>query len=235
MSRRVIPLESNPDVFNKLAHDNGLSPVLLFHDVYSITEPALLAMIPLPVMAVVMLFPITKQYEEYKSSLVNTEQPDSTEIRWFRQTIGNACGLYALLHGVANLPSDFIIKDSLIDSILLQHLKPGISQESTAKLVELLEESLKLDANYGAQGQTEAPSAEAEVNLHFITFVKGKNGHIYELDGGKPGPVDLGSVAEDEQLLGNTVVQRVQFYMGLAGEEAANQFALMAVAPSFVD
>lgn len=234
MSRRVIPLESNPDVFNKMAHEIGLSPVLLFHDVYSITEPALLAMIPQPVMAVVMLFPITEQYKEYKRSLVKTEPPNSTDIRWFRQTIGNACGLYALLHGVANLPSDFIVKESLIDSILLQHLKPGISPESTTKLVELLEESLQLDANYGAQGQTEAPSADAEVYFHFITFVKGQNGHVYELDGGKPGPLDLGELPEDKPLL-DAVVPRVQFYMGLAGEEAANQFALMAIAPSFID
>ena len=41
-SKRVIPLESNPAVFTDLAYNLGLTPVLEFHDVYSLTDKDLL-------------------------------------------------------------------------------------------------------------------------------------------------------------------------------------------------
>ncbi|KAM9890046.1 hypothetical protein OXX69_012688, partial [Metschnikowia pulcherrima] len=65
-SKRVIPLESNPEIFNELAHKIGLSPVISFHDVYSITDPDLLAFLPQPVFGIMMLFPITESYEQYR-------------------------------------------------------------------------------------------------------------------------------------------------------------------------
>lgn len=39
------------------------------------------------------------------------------------------------------------------------------------------------------------------VDYHYVCFVKShKNGHLYELDGGRKGPVDLGHFAGDDVL-----------------------------------
>lgn len=232
-SKRVIPLESNPNIFNSLAHKIGLSPVLSFHDVYSITDPDLLAFLPQPVMALIMLFPITESYEAHRKQQDGAMANDSKNVTWFKQTIGNGCGLYALLHILANLPRDFIVQNLMINNLLLLQLSLDLSVDDTAKLVESLENNIQLDSNYGSQGQTEAPAASASIEYHFITYIKGSDGHLYELDGRRTGPVDLGSSSSDNHILNDEkLVHKIQFYMNSTDESQRNNFALMAVAPS---
>lgn len=233
-TKRVIPLESNPEIFNGLAHKIGLSPVLSFQDVYSISDPELLAFLPQPVMALIMLFPITESYERYRKQQDQILANDSKQVTWFKQTIGNGCGLYALLHILANLPRDFIVKNLILNSSLLLQLGPDLSIHEIARLVELLEQNIQLDTNYGSQGQTEAPSAGESVEYHFITYVKGADGHLYELDGRRTGPVDLGIANESSHILDDDkVVNKIQFYMDNTEESQRNNFALTAVAPSY--
>ena len=42
----------------------------------------------------------------------------------------------------------------------------------------------------------QAPSLDDKVDFHFIAFVE-NNGHLYELDGRKAGPVDCGKIEGD--------------------------------------
>lgn len=230
-SKRVIPLESNPDIFNALAHKIGLSPVLSFQDVYSVTDPEMLAFLPQPVMALIMLFPITESYEQYRHDQDGKLSNDSNGVTWFKQTIGNGCGLYALLHVLANVPRDFIVQNLMLNTVLLEQLSPDLSVTEVARLVELLEQNIQLDANYGIQGQTEAPDAQDKTEYHFLTYVKGNDGHVYELDGRRTGPVDLGAFSGDHILDHGKVVEKIQFYMDITDESQRNNFALMAVAP----
>ncbi|CAN3359068.1 ubiquitin carboxyl-terminal hydrolase Yuh1p [Diutina catenulata] len=232
--RSVIPLESNPAIFTELATRLGLSPVLSFHDVYSLTDPDLLAFLPQPIYAVILLFPLTGGYEEYRKS----EDADAhgydneNDVVWFKQTIRNGCGLYALLHVLGNLPRDFIVSNSSAGHLL--NNARGKSVAETAKLVEDLEGRIQLDENYGSKGQTEAPPAEASVELHFITYIKGGDGHLYELDGRRAGPVDLGEcTAENNHLISDPkVAEKIQFYMDNTDDGNKNNFAIMAIGPS---
>ncbi|EGV66874.1 ubiquitinyl hydrolase 1 [Yamadazyma tenuis] len=236
-SKRVIPLESNPDIFTAMAHKLGLSPVLEFHDVLSLTEPDLVAFLPQPVFGVTLLFPITKEYEDYRTRFDSTRAPYSSEsidtVRWFKQTIGNGCGLYALLHLITNLQSDLIIDNSLLNSFLIQQLNRSLSTEDIAKLVENLEQQIQLDENYGSGGQTEAPPPEISVELHFITFVKGKDNHLYELDGRRTGPVDLGESVGGSNIIEDPKLnEKIQFYISNTNEANKHNFAMIALGPS---
>lgn len=90
-----------------LVHKLGLSPSLSFHDVYSINDPELLAFVPRPTLALLLVFPVTKKYEEAKRA-EDADKPeyngsgDEEPVVWFKQTIKNACGMFGVLHGVCN-------------------------------------------------------------------------------------------------------------------------------------
>lgn len=235
--KRVIPLESNPEIFTEMAHKLGLSPVLQFHDVLSLTEPDLLAFLPQPVYGITLLFPLTESYETYrvqKDALKPAYHNEQIKtIKWFQQTIGNACGLYGLLHILANLPSDFIINNLLINKFLLTQIDSSASIEDVNKLVETIEQQLQLDDNYGSQGQTEAPNPQDSVDLHFVSFVKGADNHLYELDGRRNGPIDLGPSTDGPNIIEDSnLQQKIQFYIDNTDDQNKHNFAMIAIGPS---
>ncbi|KAK6499878.1 ubiquitinyl hydrolase 1 [Arthrobotrys musiformis] len=202
-----IPLESNPETFNSLALKLGLSPALSFTDVYSLTDPELLSFIPRPVHALILIFPTSDDPAKQNAHLYSTAQTDGPVI-YIRQTIKNACGLMALLHSVLN------------GVVAEKHLLPG------SNLASLLEEARPLDPEGRAEllikspslaaahkeaaeaGETEAPDAEAEVDYHYIAFVRGTDAGVYEMDGSlKPGERRIAENV-DEDILGNEEVRK---------------------------
>jgi ubiquitin carboxyl-terminal hydrolase L3 len=92
---------------SSLVHKLGLSEKLAFHDVFSIDEPELLAFVPRPAHALLLVFPVSETYEKFRRQEDN-DKPEyegygaDEEVVWYKQTIGNACGLIGLLHGVSN-------------------------------------------------------------------------------------------------------------------------------------
>ncbi|CAK9436001.1 uncharacterized protein LODBEIA_P05820 [Lodderomyces beijingensis] len=236
-SKSVIPLESNPQIFTDLAHKLGLSPILQFHDVYSLTDPDLVAFLPQPIFGIILLFPLTPSYEAYRKRTDSQSQDytnDNGNIKWFKQTIRNGCGLYALLHILANLSPDLNLSNSKI-SDLVSKLDSNKSVGETSLLVEELEKSIQLDENYGSKGQTEAPEAGADVNLHFISFIKGTDDHLYELDGRRNGPIDLGPLSDSgkSNLIEEIKVsERIQFYIDNTDDENKHNFAIIAIGPT---
>lgn len=201
MAKSVTPLESNPLIFTNLAHTLGLTPLLKFFDIYSLTEKELLEFLPSPIYGIILLFPL-ENYPE--------EQVLSADVNWYKQELINGCGLYALLHIILNLPPNLIINGSL-----LHKFKQFGDIES---LVQTVDDTFS--------GNTSIPD---QVNYHYTTFIK-KGLELYELDGRRQGPIHLGSspspLIEDENLL-----NRVQFYMNSASEGNENGFALMGIAP----
>ena len=64
---RWLPIESNPEVMNKFLHNCGLpKDKWAISDVYGLDEP-LLAMLPQPVLSLMLLFPINEKYKEHCS------------------------------------------------------------------------------------------------------------------------------------------------------------------------
>lgn len=101
--KHFIPLESNPDVFNELINLLGVSPSLRFEDVLSLDGPYVF---PRPVLALILVMPTTDGYERRNAVEDATYEESNSgqgeDIVWYKQTINNACGLYAILHALSN-------------------------------------------------------------------------------------------------------------------------------------
>lgn len=116
-----VPLEANPELMTALLRRLGLGGALAVHDVYSITEPELLAFVPRPALALLLVFPVSAAYEAHRLA-EDAGVPEyagrgpAEPVLWFRQTIRNACGLMGLLHAVANGPARAFIGKSLTSS-----------------------------------------------------------------------------------------------------------------------
>jgi Ubiquitin carboxyl-terminal hydrolase, family 1 len=66
----------------------------------------LLAMVPTPVLAVMLLFPITRETDAADKQADAAGSTDAlappASLFYMKQTIGNACGTIAMLHCIAN-------------------------------------------------------------------------------------------------------------------------------------
>lgn len=105
--KHFIPLESNPLVFTELIHRLGIPKSLEFQDVLSLDDPDLLGFLPRPAYALILVFPTTEAYETRIKDEDSRLQPDGSnkaesDVLFFKQTINNACGLYAILHAACN-------------------------------------------------------------------------------------------------------------------------------------
>ncbi|XP_061547113.1 ubiquitin carboxyl-terminal hydrolase isozyme L3 [Phycodurus eques] len=196
-----LPLESNPEVMTKFVRSLGMKQSWQFGDVYGL-DPDMLGMVPRPVCAVLLLFPITEKYEAFKQEeeerLKSQQQEVSTDIYFMRQTIGNACGTIGLIHAVANNLARLEFEPNSVLKKFLELTCQMSPQERSAFLEN--DESIRITHESSAQeGQTEAPSLDEKVNLHFIAFVN-VGGQLYELDGRKPFPILHGKTSEDTLL-----------------------------------
>ncbi|GAB1311790.1 hypothetical protein MFIFM68171_02000 [Madurella fahalii] len=233
-----IPLENNPEVFTSLVHDLGASDELGFYDVFSIDDPDLLAFIPRPVYALIFITPpdIYNTVREKERTPLASQKltydksgPDEPVV-WFNQTIGHACGLYALIHSIANGGArPFLKKGSLLDRLIEEAtpLAPVPRARVLYDSAELEEKHMRA----ARTGDSRTPGADEPVGLHFIAFTKGKDGHLYELEGDTDGPLDLGPLEDGEDMLSEKALQKgVRRFIDVANGEL--QFSIVALAPS---
>ena len=212
---RWLPLESNPDVMNNYMGNLGVDmSVFEYIDVYGF-EPDLLMMIPRPVIALVLLFPITENYEKFRSTeeekIKSEGQSLNEKVYFTKQTVGNACGTVGIIHAVANNMEKFTFKP---DSALKDFIDStqSLSAEEKAIKLETHKGMTSCHSSSAQEGQTKAPSANEKVDLHFIALVE-KDGNLYELDGRKPFPINHGKTnmntfLEDSAAVCKTFMQR---------------------------
>lgn len=233
--KTVIPLENNPEVFTHLIHSLGVSPKLGFFDIYSLDEPDLLALLPRPVHAIIFIAPSDVYYKLHGESpdfdvkdLTYAGSGESEPVTWFAQTIGNACGLMALLHCIANgSAKQFVQSGSLLDKLLREAmpLKP-------VARADVLYNSLELEQAHMAaavKGDSYAPASDEGVGFHFLAFVRGKDGHLYEMNGNWDGPLDHGVLPEDGDLMSEKALEMgVGKYIKMA--DGSIEYSMVALA-----
>ncbi|KAI1401338.1 ubiquitin carboxyl-terminal hydrolase [Hypoxylon fuscum] len=203
-SLAFIPLEANPELMTSLLVRLGLSGLQL-HDVYSITDAELLQYVPRPAHALLLVFPVSAVYEsarmaedagvdEYRG------RGDGEPVLWYKQTIRNACGLMGLLHAVANGPArKFIGENTPLDRLIRASIPLAPAERSA--LLETTPELATAHQETASQGDTAAPDARDDVDLHYVCFVKTEDGTLWELDGRRKGPIARGQLDDGEDVL----------------------------------
>lgn len=226
---------------SSLLYKLGLSNLLAFHDVYSIDDPDLLAFVPRPAHALLLVFPVSITYEQFRmredadKDEYNACGPEE-DVVWFKQTIGNACGLIGLLHGVSNGPARSFITS---DSSLAKLISDAIPLKPTER-ADLLYESQDLETAHqsaAAGGDTSAPPADEGVDLHYVCFVKSsKTNRLWEMDGRRKGPLDRGQLGLDEDVLSEKALDLgVRSFLRREAEAGGGdlRFSLIALSESF--
>lgn len=208
--KTFVPLENNPEVMTKLAHTLGLSTDLQFHDVYSLTDPDLLAFLPRPAHALLFIYPCTPEADQhYAEENAREAEYDGTgtePVLFYRQRITHACGLIGLLHCTTNGHA----RDHILPNSDLGKLIKDVAPLKPEPRALFLHDSAVLDAAHDAAahtGDTEAPPRGQCPPQAFIAFVKGSDGHLYELEGRRKGPVDRGQLPEDADVLSSHALE----------------------------
>ncbi|KAG7394800.1 hypothetical protein PHYBOEH_004652 [Phytophthora boehmeriae] len=193
--KRWFPLESNPDVMNNYVAKMGFpTDQFSFCDVLS-TEEWALEMVPSPVVAVIMLFPIkphTAEADKQEAARIEREgQTVSPNVYYMRQTVGNACGTVGILHAIGNMRSHV----QLAPGSYLDKFFNTTKTKTPEQIAQYLEEDDELEETHGSAadaGQSEQlESVDDPINTHFICFSQ-VDGHLYELDGRKKRPINHG-------------------------------------------
>lgn len=196
--------ENNPDVMNQLATKLGLSSELHSYDVYSLNDSEQLAHIPRPALALLVIIPLTpawdrsRKAEDADKAPYTGSGPDEPVI-WFKQTIGHACGSIGLLHSVINGPAvDFIKRDS--DLAAIRNLAIPLDMTKRAEMLYNSEPFELAHKSVEQAGDSYADPTDERDGGHFVSFVK-SGGKLWELEGDRKGPLERGSLADDDDIL----------------------------------
>lgn len=197
---------------NPLAHKLGLDKSLQLYDVLSLTDTDLLALVPRPCHALLFVFPVTATSEAHWPA-EDADRPfyphagPEEPVLWFAQTIGHACGLIGLLHCICNVDKPGAVVPhsnlaQLIDAMTPLHLEQRAALLYDSNLLEAAH------AEAAVRGSSHVPSPSEDPGCGYVAFVRGKDGHLWELEGRRKGPLDRGAMRDDEDLLSESVIAR---------------------------
>lgn len=171
--QKWFPLESNPDLVNEYVQKLGFNTQLgyRFCDVFS-TEDWALEMIAQPVVAVIMLYPLTDAQLKYEDD--PTQITDDDKKVWFmKQRIGNACGTVGLLHALMNVPDS--TRQAMIqpDSWLFRFAADAMSILDPNARAARLENDPEIatyhdEATASERNQTSRGEIDDDVLTHFV-------------------------------------------------------------------
>jgi ubiquitin carboxyl-terminal hydrolase L3 len=187
--KQWLPLESDPELMNKYIHNLGVSKDFVFHEIYS---PDLIMMVPQPVYAVLMLFPVSaaseKHRKEEEAKLVKDGQKVSDKVFFLRQIIGNACGTIGLCHAVCNNADKLDLQPGFFKNFVKE--TKGMDYMQRAEALEKNEDIEVAHQHVAREAKSDVTSSTHD-NLHFNAWTV-LDGDLYELDGRKQRPINHG-------------------------------------------
>lgn len=121
-------------------------------------------------------------------------QEVSPNLYFMKQTVGNACGTVAIIHSIANNTDVLEFEDGFLKKFI--DSTKSLSPDEKGKRLENDENISEAHEASAQEGQTETPSIDQRVDLHFISLVH-KDGCLYELDGRKLFPINHGKSSQE--------------------------------------
>jgi len=116
----VKPIESNPEVYNKLLQTIGVPTKYKIHDVLG-TEEKDVGDLPGTLKAILLLLP---KDDFYKEALAQKgSETGASDVMFIHHTGDNMCGTVALIHAVANGFVEFLVKNIFSIIFLYQGLR----------------------------------------------------------------------------------------------------------------
>jgi len=105
--KKWMPLESDRDILTGYLHKIGFPKSYAFHDILAFEDWAV-DMVPGPALALVLLFPVTKETEAARKAEQEAidaggqKLPEGVPLLHIQQNIGDACGTIGLLHAACH-------------------------------------------------------------------------------------------------------------------------------------
>ncbi|KAG4066377.1 hypothetical protein HA402_000601 [Bradysia odoriphaga] len=166
-------------------------------DVLGLDEE-LLDQVPKPAVAVILLFPLSKKYEQHRlaedEKLKANPPVYPNDLFYMKQTINNACGTCALIHSVSN-NKEIVLKDGILKKFL--NSARDLKAEERGKLLEANTDFMHTMNTHPMPASEESSETSSDgVNLHFVAFIE-KDGELYELDGLKSFPIKHGPTTKE--------------------------------------
>lgn len=221
-------IESDPGCFTELIRGFGVTNVIV-EELYGLAEQNFRNLHP--IYGLIFLFKWQKA-DDSKADIVRDSRLD--RLFFAKQVINNACATQAILSILLNAPTKRTDKDEVgieLGPTLTNFKEFSKEFDPTMKGLALSNSDvIRLVHNTFARQQMfefDAKQAEKDDDVfHFISYVPFE-GHLYELDGLREGPVDLGMIPDGSDWIETArpvIEKRMQQY---SNEEI--QFNLMAV------
>uniref|UniRef100_A0A914W8Q5 Ubiquitin carboxyl-terminal hydrolase n=1 Tax=Plectus sambesii TaxID=2011161 RepID=A0A914W8Q5_9BILA len=216
-------IESDPGVFTELIRGFGVSGIQV-EELYSL-DPEVFANLK-PVHGLIFLFK-WRPGDEPSGSVVNDARLDS--IFFAQQVIQNACATQAIVNLLLNSEHSDVKLGTILNDF--HSFTSGFDPANRGLCLSNSEPIRNVHNSFARNHLFELPEVrvpEKDDNYHFVTYVPIK-GRVYELDGLREGPIDLGPVAEGQDWLDAVrpvIEKRIQKY-----SEGEIHFNLMAVVP----
>ncbi len=227
--QKWFPLESNPQLINDYLQTLGVDMSLYeFVDVFS-TDDWALDMIPQPVAAVLLLYPLTETITQKESEAMLDEESMQDQVWFIKQRIGNACGTIGLLHAIMNTPEAIRIFES--DSWIAKFAEDcpiPLSPLAKAERLEGDRDIAKLHdaATISETNATRRGNLEDKIVTHFAALVH-VQGQLYELDGRHASPIRHGPTTQSALLKDAcNVIKKI-----MERDPSETRFAITTLAP----
>ncbi|KAG5503164.1 hypothetical protein GH5_04225 [Leishmania sp. Ghana 2012 LV757] len=202
------PLESNPTVMNRYITTLGVAEAKVqFVDVYGVSED-LLKLVPSPVHAVLLVYPICTATEKRIAELQAAQREDVAALRethpffFAHQCVPNLCGTVAIAHALMNNRDKIgeIAPGSILDSKWAK--APSVPTDPKVIGQLLAEDKNLINAHAAAaqEGATANQNINSDINLHFVCFIR-VGERCVELDGRKENPTLHGHCTDNASFL----------------------------------